>query len=193
LTKAFGLGRGKIFPAKRAGSLLNPVRRLIQSPTRTVKRMALTQTDRVLEIGCGPGYFSRAIATAVPQGSLVLFDLQLAMLEIARRRLPEFANIHFTQGDASSLPFLDASFDAVLLVLVLVLVLVFGEVPDQERCIAEVARVVLRGGSVTFAESRRDSDFIPFGKLQTCAERHGLELAERRGPGWEYTARFRRP
>jgi SAM-dependent methyltransferase len=103
LTKAFGLGRGKIFQAKRAGLLLNPVRRLIQSPTRTVKRMALTQTDRVLEIGCGPGYFSRAIATAVPQGSLVLFDLQHAMLEIARRRLPEFANIHSTQGDASSL------------------------------------------------------------------------------------------
>jgi ubiquinone/menaquinone biosynthesis C-methylase UbiE len=187
LTKVFGLGRGKIFPAKRAGSLLNPVRRLIQSPTRTVKLMALTQTDRVLEIGCGPGYFSRAIATAVPLGSLVLFDLQLAMLEIARRRLPEFANIHFTQGDASSLPFLDASFDAVLLVLVL------GEVPDQERCIAEVARVVLRGGSVTFAESRRDSDFIPFVELQTRAEKHGLELAERQGPGWEYTARFRRP
>jgi ubiquinone/menaquinone biosynthesis C-methylase UbiE len=138
--------------------------------------MALTQTDRVLEIGCGPGYFSRAIATAVPQGSLVLFDLQLAMLEIARWRLPEFANIHFTQGDASSLPFPDASFDAVLLVL--------GEVPDQERCIAEVARVVLRGGSVTFAESRRDSDFIPFVELQTRAEKHGLELAERHGPGW---------
>jgi SAM-dependent methyltransferase len=97
VTKAFGLARGKIFPAKRAGSLLNPVRRLIQSPTRTVERMALAQTDKVLEIGCGPGYFSRAIAAAVPQGSLVLFDLQLAMLEIARRRLPEFANIHFTQ------------------------------------------------------------------------------------------------
>lgn len=139
----------------------------------------------MLEIGCGPGYFSRAIATAVPQGSLVLFDLQLAMLEIARRRLPEFANIHFTQGDASSLPFPDASFDAVLLVL--------GEVRDQERCLAEVARVVLRGGSVTFAESRRDSDFIPFVQLQTRAEKHGLELAERHGPGWEYTARFRRP
>jgi len=60
--------------------------------------MALAQTDKALEIGCGPGYFSRAIATAVPQGSLVLFDLQLAMLDIARQRLPGFANIHFTQG-----------------------------------------------------------------------------------------------
>ena len=186
MTRAFGLGSGKVFPAKHAGSLLNPLRRLIQSPTRTVERMALARTDTVLEIGCGPGYFSRAVSAAVPEGSLVLFDLQLAMLELARQRLPTFANIHFIQGDASSLPFPDASFDAALLVLVL------GEVPDKDRCIAEVARVLLRGGSVTFAESRRDSDFIPIGKLQAGAEKHGLELAERRGPGWEYTARFRK-
>jgi len=177
VTRAFGLGRGKVFPAKRAGSLLNPVRRLIQSPTRTVERMALAQTDKVLEIGCGPGYFSRAIAAAVPRGSLVLFDLQLTMLEIARQRLPEFANIHFTQGDASSLPFPDASFDAALLVLVL------GEVPDQDRCIAEVARVLLRGGSVTFAESRRDSDFIPIGK---CA---GTRRETRLGAGGKARSR----
>jgi len=146
--------------------------------------MALARTDTVLEIGCGPGYFSRAIAAAVPEGSLVLFDLQLAMLDLARQRLPALANIHFTQGDASSLPFPEASFDAALLVLVL------GEVPDQDRCIAEVARVLTKGGSVTFAESRRDSDFIPIGQLQVFAEKHGLELSEKRGLRWEYTARF---
>jgi ubiquinone/menaquinone biosynthesis C-methylase UbiE len=148
--------------------------------------MALARTDNVLEIGCGPGYFSSAIAAEVPEGSLILFDLQLEMLELARQRLPNLANICFTQGDASSLPFPDASFDAALLVLVL------GEVPDQDRCIAEVTRVLRHGGGVTFAESRRDSDFIPIGKLQALAEKHGLELSERRGLGWEYTARFRK-
>jgi ubiquinone/menaquinone biosynthesis C-methylase UbiE len=148
--------------------------------------MALASTDTVLEIGCGPGYFSRAIAAAVPNGSLVLFDLQLAMLEIARQRLPGLANVHFTQGDALSLPFPEASFDAALLVLVL------GEVPDQDRCVAEVARVLVHGGGVTFAESRRDSDFIPIANLQALAEKNGLELSERRGLGWEYTARFRK-
>jgi ubiquinone/menaquinone biosynthesis C-methylase UbiE len=182
----FGLGRGKVFPATRARSLLNPLRRLIQSPTRTVGRMALARTDRVLEIGCGPGYFSRAIAAAVPEGSLVLFDLQLAMLELARQRLPSLANVYFTQGDASSLHFSNASFNAALLVLVL------GEVPDRDRCIAEVARVLAPGGSVTFAESRRDSDFIPSRELQVLGEKHGLELSEKRGLGWEYTARFRK-
>jgi ubiquinone/menaquinone biosynthesis C-methylase UbiE len=148
--------------------------------------MALARTDKILEIGCGPGYFSRAIADAVPEGSLVLFDLQVTMLEIARQRLSALENIQFVQGDALSLPFADASFDAALLVLVL------GEVPDQDRCIAEVGRVLVHGGSVMFAESRRDSDFIPIEKLQARAEKHGLELTERRGPRWEYTARFRK-
>jgi ubiquinone/menaquinone biosynthesis C-methylase UbiE len=184
MTRIFGLGRGMVFPAKRADSLLNPLRRLIQSPTRTVERMGLARTDKVLEIGCGPGYFSRAIAAAVPDGSLMLFDLQVEMLDFARKRLSAFKNTEFTQGDASSLPFPDASFDAVLLVLVL------GEVPDRDRCIAEVARVLQPGGRVTFAESRRDSDFIPIEQLQALAEKHGLDLSERHGFGWEYTARF---
>jgi ubiquinone/menaquinone biosynthesis C-methylase UbiE len=181
----FGLGRGKVFPAKRAGSLLNPLRRLIQSPTRTIKRMGLAPANRVLEIGCGPGYFSRAIAAAVPEGSLVLFDLQEAMLDLARKRLSDLANVEFTQGDASSLPFADGSFDAVLLVLVL------GEVPDRNRCIAEVARVLRLDGTVTFSESRRDGDFIPISTLKPLVEEHGFVMSERRGFGWEYTARFR--
>ena len=53
----FGLGRGKVFPAKAAGSLLNPLRRLIQSPSRMTARMAVQRTDKVLEIGPRPGYF----------------------------------------------------------------------------------------------------------------------------------------
>jgi ubiquinone/menaquinone biosynthesis C-methylase UbiE len=166
---------------------LNPLRRLIRSPARTVEKMGLARADRVLEIGCGPGYFSPAVAAAVPDGSLVLFDLQEAMLELARKRLSAFVNIQFTQGDASALPFPDASFDAALLVLVL------GEIPDRERCIAEVVRVLRPGGTPTFAESRRDSDFIPINKLKPLAENQGLLLCERRGFGWEYTARFRKP
>ena len=163
----FGSGRGKVFPSQRAGSLLNPLRRLIQSPTRMVRRMGLALTDRVLEIGSGPGYFSRAVATAVPHGSLVLFDIQKAMLELARKRWSDLANIEFTQGDASSLP-------------------------DRDRCIAEAARVLVRNCNITFAESRRDSGFIPINKLKALAEKHSLEFSERRGFGWAYTARFRK-
>ena len=36
----FGVGRGKVFPASKARSLLNPARRLVQSPGRVVKALA---------------------------------------------------------------------------------------------------------------------------------------------------------
>jgi SAM-dependent methyltransferase len=120
MTKQFGLGRGMVFPAKRARSLLNPLRRLIQSPTRTVQRMALVRTDRVLEIGCGPGYFSRAIALAVPEGSLVLFDLQEAMLEplgkgcrtLRTFSLRKATPCHCRSQTAHSMPYCSFSYSA---------------------------------------------------------------------------------
>lgn len=147
--------------------------------------MGLRPDDRVLEIGCGPGYFSAELCRAVPQGAVMLFDLQAQMLELARGRLTQRANARFTQGDAAALPFRDACFDAVLLVFVL------GEVPDRRQCLAEIARVLHVGGSATFVESWRDSDFIRFGRLKSEVESCGFEFAQRRG--WMgYTATFTR-
>lgn len=183
--RAYGLGRGKVFPAAHAASLLHPLRRLLQPPARTVARMGLRPADRVLEIGCGPGYFSVELCRAVPAGQVVLFDLQAKMLALAQDRLTRTTNARFAQGDATTLPFGDACFDAVLLVFVL------GEVPDRRRCLLELARVVRVGGSVTFVETWRDSDFIRFGRLRPEVESCGFELARRHG--WlDYTATFTR-
>lgn len=183
MDRPLGLGRGKVFPAKHAQSLLNPLRRLIESPKSVVERMQLSTGDRVLEIGCGPGYFSQELARWVPRGSLVLFDLQEEMLSLAKERLRGVPNVEYARGDAMRLPFPDKSFDAVLMVYVL------GEVPEPERCISELARVLRPGGSATFVETWRDSDFIRFGKLEKLVGTHGFSLAERHGL-FGYTARF---
>jgi ubiquinone/menaquinone biosynthesis C-methylase UbiE len=181
----FGLERGKVFPAAKARSLLNPLRRLVQSPRRLVAALDVGPTACVLELGCGPGYFSPTLAAAVPQGQLVLADLQIEMLTPARDRLAAFGPPRAVQLDATRLPFADETFDAVFVVFVL------GEVPDQERCLAECRRVLRPDGVALFAESRRDSDFIPHDDLRTLVEPHGFELDRFRGPSWEYAARFR--
>lgn len=67
-----GLGKGKVYPADRAGLLLNPFRRLLTSPGRLARGLGLARTARVLELGCGPGFFSPHIAGRVPEGMLVL-------------------------------------------------------------------------------------------------------------------------
>src|ERR1700730_14095075 len=146
MARTFGLGRGKVFPAAKASSLLSPLRRLVQSPRRAVDRMQLKDDARALEIGCGPGYFSPDLARAVPRGRVVLLDLQREMLQLARQRLTEVAHPVYAQGDATQLPFRSEWFDAVLVVLML------GEVPDQGACLSEIRRVLRRDGVLTVAE-----------------------------------------
>jgi ubiquinone/menaquinone biosynthesis C-methylase UbiE len=180
----FGVGRNKVFPASKARSLLNPLRQLVQPPRRIVDALDVAPGARVLEIGCGPGYFSPTLAAAVPQGEVVLGDLQSEMLVCARRRLSAFDHARVVQLDAACLPFADATFDAVLVVLML------GEVPERTRCLSECRRVLRLGGVALFAESRRDSDFIRRADLRALVEPYGFELERVRGRSWEYSARF---
>jgi SAM-dependent methyltransferase len=182
--RTFGVGRGKVFPSAKAKSLLNPARRLIQSPRKTVDRMGLGLHDRVLELGCGPGYFTPELARAVSGGSVIGFDLQIEMLRLAGERLDAAGNVVRVQGDAAVLPFAAASFDAAVVILML------GELPDPRKCLAELARIVRHRGQLVMCESRRDSDFIALPGLVGLVEPHGFRLAGRRGIGWEYTARF---
>jgi arsenite methyltransferase len=184
--RQFGLGRGKVFPAANAKSLLNPLRRLIQPPAALVRRLELTPSVRILEIGPGPGYFSASLAALVPEGTLVLLDLQVEMLKMARQRLEATSSAAYTNADALELPFHDRSFDAVVVVLVL------GEVPDRRRCVAEVARVLKPGATAVFAETRRDGDFIRLPDLRSLVEPEGFDFVDRRGMALEYTARFTR-
>jgi len=182
--RTYGMARGKVFPADEARSLLNPLRRLVQSPRRTVAAMGLTGAERVLEVGSGPGFFSPHLADAVPRGQLTVVDLQIEMLALARERLLGRVNVVLAEGDASCLPARDAAFDAVFLATML------GEVPDRDGCIAEVRRVVTDEGIVSIAETRRDSDFISLPELTDLLHSNGFTFLDRHGPGWQYVARF---
>lgn len=182
----YGLARGRIFPVERAGSLLNPLRRIVQPPSRTVGRLGLSGRETVLEIGCGPGYFTGALAAGVgDDGLVVALDLQAGMLQLARARTRS-RRVRYVQGDATGLPVGGGSIDVAVVVLML------GEVPERARCVAELARVVRVGGRAIFCESRRDSDFIRLGALVALVEPSGFRLESRRGAAWEYTASFLR-
>jgi len=185
--REFGLQRGKVFPVDQAKWLVHPMRRLLQSPRRTVAAMGLAADATVLEVGSGPGYFSASIAGQVPRGRLVLVDLQVDMLVAARARLGQRSNVAYAQADACALSFGTGQFDALLLATML------GEIPNRDGCIEEVRRVLRPGGIVTIAETRRDSDFISFTSLRDLLDRHRFSFVDRRGPTWQYVARFQSP
>ena len=183
--RQFGMSRGQVFPAAQAKSLLNPLRRLVQSPQRTVAAVDVSPSAVVLELGSGPGFFTPHLAERVPGGALLAMDLQPEMLVIARDRVREARNIRFACGDAVALPLASGTFDAVFVATML------GEVPDPAACVSEIRRVLVDGGTLVVAETRRDSDFIPIDALRRMIEPHGFDFVGRRGVRWQYAAQLR--
>ena len=99
--------------------------------------------ERILDVGCGPGYYVDELAEEVGDGGHVTgTDLSPAMLAVARERCAGRANTDLHEGDATSLPCGDAEVDAVVSVQVL------EYVPDVERALAEMRRVLRPGGRV---------------------------------------------
>jgi protein-L-isoaspartate O-methyltransferase len=157
--------------------------------TRHRLRRALAPAggERVLEIGPGTGYYSPDLASWLgPEGRLELFDLQQEMLDHATRRLAErgLTNFGVTRGDATALPFADASFDAVVLTAVL------GEIPDQAAALGEVARVLRQGGRLIVGELFGDPHYTSPGALRRRGEAAGLRWDGRDGPAVGYFARL---
>ena len=147
--------------------------------------------ERLLELGPGAGYYTLSVARALaPDGALAIFDLQQEMLDHTMRMAGEqgVANLEPHQGDATRLPYEDASFDAAFLVTVL------GEIPDQQAALRELARVIKPGGRVVFGETMLfDPHVVTTGALKERAERAGLTFERRLGTPVGYFARFERP
>jgi ubiquinone/menaquinone biosynthesis C-methylase UbiE len=146
--------------------------------------------ERVLEVGPGAGYYALPVARWLePGGTLDVLDVHQKMLDYVVRRAAEdgITNVVPTQADARALPYPDASFDGAYLTLVL------GEVPDQERALRELRRVLKPGGRLVVGELLIDPHYVPFGLLRERAEAAGLTFERRVGGMPGYFARFRVP
>ena len=104
----------------------------------------LSHGDRVLDVGCGTGSLTFALPEIANVRSATGIDLTEAFLEHARARNHD-PRITFKPADARALPFDDKSFDRAFSMLVLQFI------PDAERAVAEMSRVVRPGGAVTAA------------------------------------------
>jgi ubiquinone/menaquinone biosynthesis C-methylase UbiE len=100
---------------------------------------------RVLDIGCGTGRLAeRLVAERVP--SVVGCDFSAGMLAQAAERLASAGSrVALARGDATRLPFADATFDAA------VSTEAFHWFPDQAAALRELRRVLRPGGRVLLA------------------------------------------
>jgi ubiquinone/menaquinone biosynthesis C-methylase UbiE len=99
--------------------------------------------DRVLDVGCGPGFYVAELAGQVgPTGSVTGVDASPQTLELARRRTRDRDNVTLHLADATDLPVPGGAFDAALSVQVL------EYVADVDAALAELHRALAPGGRV---------------------------------------------
>src|SRR5690606_15706796 len=97
---------------------------------------------RVLDVGCGPGALTAALAQRYGQSAVVGVDRSESFIAAASARLP-LADIR--HGTAAHLPFAENAFDAVLAQLVV------HFMTDAEAGVAEMTRVTRPGGVIALS------------------------------------------
>lgn len=99
--------------------------------------------DRLLDVGCGPGFLSSELLDQVgEEGSVLGLDMSPAMLAVAAHRCEGRPNVRFEEAEATALPVNDGEFDRALSVQVL------EYVTDVDRALSELHRALRPGGRV---------------------------------------------
>jgi ubiquinone/menaquinone biosynthesis methyltransferase len=115
---------------------------------RVIRLAALRRADRVLDLACGTGDLVFAAAPHVSRA--VGLDLTFRMLQLAAgRAVTAQPRVELITGDMLALPFPDASFDVVTTGYGL------RNVPDLDRALLEIRRVLAPGGRVLSLDFNR--------------------------------------
>ncbi len=118
--------------------------------TRLAELSGAGRGDRILDVGCGTGYFTRVMAAAVgPDGTAHGVDPSRAVIDRARG-VTRAGNCTFSEGIAQALGAADGSYDVVVSSLMI------HHLPDELRqpAIGEMFRVLRPGGRLLIAEFR---------------------------------------
>lgn len=133
------------------GSLLNIANRQLNN--WTIDLLDIKPTDRVLELGFGPGTGIRKIAAIATKGSVAGIDFSELMVFKARKlnaAAISSGRVDLKQGDVSSLPYNDESFDKMITVQLLY----FCQPPHL--FLKEWRRVLKPGGKIAVSFIAKD-------------------------------------
>lgn len=183
------------FPAPAfIGHLLDSgYRRRIQPPYQLIERGGIKKGMHVLDLGCGSGAFTPFIARTVgDNGKVYALDIQTDMLKqlenkLSRPENKDIKNIKLIEGNAYDLPFDSKSLDLVNMVTVL------QEIPDRNRALQEVKRVLKPGGILAVTELFPDPDYPWKSTTIKLGVAAGFEVDKVSGNFFNYTVRFKKP
>jgi ubiquinone/menaquinone biosynthesis C-methylase UbiE len=165
-----------VCPAEHSGWLTMPGRSLIMSPQRILRDL-VHPGDTVVDLGCGPGFFTLPMAEMVGDGgSVIAVDLQAAMLarlgsRAERKGLAARVRAHQCAADTLSLDGEQADFALAFWMV--------HEVPDAGRFLGEVHAVLRGGARLLLVEPRGHVNSEAFALTEAAAIGAGLRPVSR--------------
>lgn len=135
--------------------------------------MALKPGDRVLDIACGTGKFTRSFAQVVgSEGLAIGLDISQPMLDRAVSETDKkgFENVGFVRASALELPFHGDSFNAVCCFAALDLI------PDPFLALDQMRSVLVKGGRIALFASARNKSQPLTDIQQSLGQRSGLYM-----------------
>jgi ubiquinone/menaquinone biosynthesis C-methylase UbiE len=117
----------------------------VDAPQVVLEAVAEVKPRRVLEVGCGMGELAARLQTELGV-ELIAIDLSPRMVELTRAR-----GVDAQIGDVQQLPFADGTFDVVVAAWMLY------HVPDLDRALDEIRRVLRPGGRLVAATFGEDN------------------------------------
>ncbi len=167
--------RPHVCPAELACSLDNSIRRLVHKPGKILEAY-IKKEMTVLDLGCGPGYFTIELANLVGDGGKVIAaDLQQSMLDKVRVKirgtyLEQIVEIHKCQDDKIGV---SQNVDFVLAFWMV------HEVPDQDRLFRELKSFLKSGGNLYIIEPKFHVSLKSFELMITRTVYQGFKIIER--------------
>ncbi len=152
----------------------NPLRRLLHNPVQIVSPYVQSGMT-VMDVGCGMGLFSIAMAKLVgDEGRVVAVDLQQKMLDALLRRaqkagVADRIQLHKCEQNCLGV---EAQADFALAFMMV------HEVPDQRRLLGEIKACLKPGGKLLVAEPIVHVSGRAFLKTVATAEELGFRVVE---------------
>ncbi|HEY3398906.1 MAG TPA: class I SAM-dependent methyltransferase [Armatimonadota bacterium] len=177
MTKATEPGGGRVCSAQHAGLLVNSLRRLVHNPERMLAGLA-GPGDTVVDLGCGPGWFTLPLARLVGDtGRVIAVDLQEEMLEQVRDKAAQAGladRIQLQRCTATEIGVTGPVDFALAFYMV-------HEAPDVEGFLGQVYRLLRPEGRLLLAEPPFHVTATQFARTVELARAAGFwELARPR-------------
>jgi SAM-dependent methyltransferase len=150
-----------------------------EKESRNLQWFGLRDSMSILDLGCGPGYFTEFVAELLPNAAITAVEADTAMLDVARQRFrDELREIVAIEARAEETGLPDASFDFVIARLL------FQHLREPSAVVREAMRVLKPGGKFVIMD---DDDGIfglaepPVEKLDVLLEKYGEAQRSRGG------------